>query len=83
MTRSKFPRIALPAKPDPLRKPLKPCVNCGKGLGTCRGGWCQKCVTQWIENTTPDIENVRSANEELGRRQIGGTKNRQFDLPNI
>lgn len=78
MPRDKFPRIKIPPKPDPFRKHLLPCVNCGKGLGSCRGGWCQRCVDAWIHETTPPVEDVRTANEMLGRKAIPGTHSRRL-----
>lgn len=79
---AKFPRIKPSPKVERVRELLKPCVNCGKGLGNCRGGWCTRCVTKHIDATTPNVEDLRSASELLGRKEIPGTRVRRFGEPN-
>lgn len=54
------------------------CVNCGKGIGTCRGGWCQRCVDEWIEKTTPNTRGRSKATDMLGRKALPGTAERQM-----
>lgn len=75
---NKFPRIKAPPKPKPAKKPLKPCLKCGKGLGVCRGGWCQRCVNNWIETTTPHTENAPRSTEMLGRKAFPSVHDRRF-----
>ena len=80
MARTKFPRIQAPPRPSRTKTYIA-CVHCGKGLGTCRGGWCPRCVQEQIDATTPKVEDVRQANEMLGRKAFSGTHSRRLDLP--
>lgn len=78
MAMVKFPRIKPEPKVEELRKKLMPCINCGKGLGSCRGGWCQRCVDTWMDQTTPKVEDQRQPNEMLGRPAFKGNHSRRL-----
>lgn len=82
MARVKFPRIKGPPKVQKPNTRTPPCIKCGKGLGTCRGGWCARCVQNHIDATTPNVQDIRQANEMLGRRAFSGTHARRLELPN-
>ena len=70
--KKRFPRVK--AEPglgfvaETVNKGRTPkCVKCGKGLGTCRGGWCPRCVAEFIDKDTPRDGDRRGPTEMFGR----------------